>query len=410
MNNIGNTQATIENLFANGDFGFNPDIKSFLVDGMTNLLNSAFLKEREFHLSDNSGDKANGFYPPRNINLGTTSIPISIPRARSGDFYPGLLPKYSRNIGDEHEKILENIVLNCKNFKSVATTVRSLGLTYSQKQIDSILDDLFIESKKYNERQLDSDWLFVYIDAKVIDMADDSGHIKKAMQYTAIGINMECKKEMLLSTSFFGNESIDLWKKVINNLKNRGLTRVLMLTTDDFSGLNKMISSLLPNCDHQLCLVHLMRNAKKNFDNKVYELFIQFISKIYLSGSFDDAYDKFNKFIDETIEKDHKSYAKYLRERVKNYVAFTKYPNDIKPLIRTTNPVEGVNNAIEITKRASGGYFHSEREINIKMKIIFDNLRNAKWKNPVPKIKGNFSQLNQMFFKRFEGEIDEKFC
>lgn len=56
MNNTNNTQATIEDLFTNCDFGFNPDIKSFLVDGMTNLLNSAFLKERDFHLSDNISD------------------------------------------------------------------------------------------------------------------------------------------------------------------------------------------------------------------------------------------------------------------------------------------------------------------------------------------------------------------
>ena len=35
---------------------------------------------------------------------------------------------------------------------------------------------------------------------------------------------------------------------------------------------------------------------------------------------------------------------------------------------------------------------------------------NSKWKNPIPKIKDNLSQLNQIFFKRSEGEIEEKFC
>lgn len=411
MNNTNNIQATIENFIASGDFGFNPDIKSFLVDGMTNLLQSAFLKEREFHLSDNVDDKANGFNPVRNVNLGTTSIPISLPRTRSGDFYPNILPKYQRNIGGEYERILENIILNCKNFKSVSATVRNLGLGYSQKQIDLILDDLFIEAKKYNERQLDSDWLFLYADAKVIDMADESSSIKKAINFTVVGINMDGKKEMLLSTSFFGNENIDLWKKVIINLKNRGLTRTLMLITDDFSGLNKITNSLLPNSDHQLCIVHLMRNAKKNLDNETYEEFKQLISEIYLSGSFDDAYNKFNKFLDEKLKNKYSSYAKYLKTRAENYLAFTNYPNDIKPLIRSTNAVEGINNAIEITKRNSGGYFHSEKEINIKLKIIFDNLRNSKWQHPVPKIKGNLPALNQMFFERFEAEIDEmKFC
>jgi hypothetical protein len=53
MTNISNTQETISNFLENDNFGFNPDIKSFLIDGVTNLLQFAFLKEREFHLSEN---------------------------------------------------------------------------------------------------------------------------------------------------------------------------------------------------------------------------------------------------------------------------------------------------------------------------------------------------------------------
>ena len=112
--------------------------------------------------------------------------------------------------------MLESIILNCKSFKSIANTLRSLDLPYSPAQTEIILDELFAEAKKYNARQLESDWFFVYMDAKVIDMIDDSGHVKKAVHFLALGINTEMKKEILFSESFFGNESLDLWKKVLH--------------------------------------------------------------------------------------------------------------------------------------------------------------------------------------------------
>jgi transposase-like protein len=262
--------------------------------------------------------------------------------------------------------------------RSIADTVRGLGLTYSPQQLETFLSDLFEESKRFNSRQLESDWAFIYVDAKVIDLVDDSGAIKKAVHFTALGVNLECKKELLLSTSFFGSESLELWKKVIVNLKNRGVTRVLMLITDDFAGLNKMASSLLPSCDHQLCLVHLMRNLKKNFSKKLYEEFSNLLQEIYLSGSFEAASIKLNSFIENQIKPESSSYAKYLKERLENYLAFTKYPNQLRSVIRSTNAVEGINNAIEIARRNSGGYFHSERELAVKTKIIFDNLSQGK--------------------------------
>ena len=59
----------------------------------------------------------------------------------------------------------------------------------------------------------------------------------------------------------------------------------------------------------------------------------------------------------------------------------------INGVAESANAVEGINNAVEIARRSSGGYFHSKREISVKLKIIFDNLMRTKWINPVPKFK-----------------------
>ena len=403
MKNSNINDAQLQELFTGIVEGRSPDIRQFLIDGMSDLLNRAFVAERSVYLSSNgNSNKANG-YSLRNVNFGINSIPVAIPRDRNGDFYPSMMPKYGRNIGENYADILEGIILNSKSFRSISDTVSALGLPYSKEQVEAVLNDLFDESKKFNSRQLNSDWAFVYVDAKVIDMVEEAGSIKKAVHFTVVGIDMNCKKELLLSITFFGSESLEMWKKVINNLKNRGLCRVLMLITDDFSGLNKLLSQMLPNTDHQLCLVHLMRNLKGNLDKNLYEEFSNLMQEIYLCPSFESAYSKLVNFIEEKVKKEHSFYSNYLKERVNNYLAFTKYPQGLRPMIRTTNAVEGINNAIETTRRNSGGYFHSERELAIKMKIIFDNLAKTKWLNPIPKFAANLAQINHMFFERFEG-------
>ena len=187
-------------------------------------------------------------------------------------------------------------------------------------------------------------------------MAEEGGAIKKAVHFTVIGVDMNCKKELLLSAVFFGSESLEMWKKVITNLKNRGLCRVLMFITDDFSGLNKLLSQMLPNTDHQLCLVHLMRNSKGNLDKNLYEEFTSLLQEIYLRPSFESAYSKLVNFIEEKVKKDHSFYANYLKDRVGNYLAFTKYPQGIRAMIRTTNAVEGINSSIETARRNFGSY------------------------------------------------------
>ena len=144
-----------------------------------------------------------------------------------------------------------------------------------------------------------------------------------------------------------------------------------------------------------------MRNALKNFDQKTYEEFKQLIDDLYRLSSFDDAYSRFKLFLTENL-KNYSSYAKYLEDRVENYLAFMKYPKNLRPMIRSTNAVEGINNPVEIARRSSGGYFHSEREISVKLKIVFDNLMRTKWRNPIPKFKASLSQVSQIFSDRFE--------
>jgi len=377
-------------------------LRGFLLGGLGHLVNRASLTERKLFLQDHPEDSANGFSPQRELKLGISPLSIQVPRTRSGDFYPALLNKYERTISGDYETILMKLLLNAKNFATVKRSLHSLGLPYRPDQLDELIDEIHATSKTLFSRRLDPDWFFLYIDAKCITMINESHRADQAVVFTTIGVTMDCKKEVLSIQLFWGNESTDLWKKVLHGLKNRGLTRLFMLITDDFSGLTPVVKSMLPTTKHQLCHVHLLRNALRHLDKDDYNSFKQRLSDLALASDFDAARSRFLELAD-SLKSKHSVWAKHLSDRADQFSAFAYLPRSLRPHIKSTNPVEGVNNHIEIIKRCSGGIFHSEREFAVKLKIMTDSLH-LKWRNPSPRFKEHLHELHRLFSLTFESD------
>ena len=101
-------------------------------------------------------------------------------------------------------------------------------------------------------------------------MINECNRVDQAVVFTVVGVNIDCKKEILAVHLFWGNESINLWKKVFHDLKNRGRTRVLMRITDDVSSLIPVVKTLFPQFKHQCCHGHLLRNAAHHLNKDEY--------------------------------------------------------------------------------------------------------------------------------------------
>lgn len=57
----------------------------------------------------------------------------------------------------------------------------------------------------------------------------------------------------------------------------------MLIVSDDFSGLSSAISALFPDTNHQLCLIHMKRNLRRNMskgDVKAFHEELQIIKRI----------------------------------------------------------------------------------------------------------------------------------
>ena len=379
------------------------DVQNYLQAGFSALLNATLLKERTIYLDEHLQDRANGFAPIRQLHIKTTPISVERPRTRQG-FYPLILPKHQRHIPEGYQELLEQILLEAKSFDAALRTMQAMGLSYSHKELESLLVELEKEAKAFHERPLAPDWLILYIDAKELDLKDEHNQVKKAVHFLVIGVNFEARKEVLCSRIFWGNEILDCWRQVFVELKNRGVTRILITITDDFSGLKNLFEGFWPHCDHQFCTVHLLRNAHSHLAPKDYSLFTDAWREIIAASSPDTARSKWLALL-EKLRENYSAWVEHVQTRTDHYLRFMNYPNILRRNLRSTNLPEGINNLIETLRRNAGGHFHSDRELKIKMKILIDQLSNRKWTKPNPMIIYHRSTLIQMFKQRFEAEL-----
>ena len=119
----------------------------------------------------------------------------------------------------------------------------------------------------------------VFIDAIHFSVCDE--HIvKKIAAYIILGINDEGEKEVL-SITVGENESAKYWLGVFNDLKNRGMQDILILSADGLIGIKESIVAALPNTEYQRCIVHQVRNTLRYVAEKDKKAFANDLKSIY---------------------------------------------------------------------------------------------------------------------------------
>jgi len=364
------------------------------------LLSSVGLAERKAYLEHVVQDKPNGFYD-RSLQLGTIPLDVRVPRTRTGEFRPATLPPlYQRGYSEETQALLLSLLASARSLSAVKDALQKMGLSSSQQELERVTTDLVEELDLRNSRPLDPDLLAVFLDGKYIEFRDGD-RLRSACIYVIVGLRRDGKKQVLTCLPRAGRENLEDWKAVLRNLIERGLRRVLLLVQDDFSGLLPITQSLFPNTDIQLCAVHMQRNAKTHLTKPDATEFQQRWRAIKSSWNLEVANQQFEQLCDR-FAKNYSSFIGELRKKRLHYLAFLNYPESIRRSLSTTNVVEAINGQLEIMRRNSGGYFHSEDTLKLKLGLAVTSLEQGRWKSPGRAICSVLHQFNAMFQSRFE--------
>ena len=365
------------------------------------LVSSAGTAERNLYLEKTSDDKPNGFYD-RSLQVGTIPVEIRVPRSRSGEFRPSSLPlPYRRGYSAEVESLLLGLLGSSRSINAAKDALHKMGLSSSAQDLERVATGMIEELELRNSRPLDPDMLAVFVDGKYVELREGD-KLRSACIYLVVGLGRDGKKRILSCIAKPGRESLEDWKFVLRGLLERGLRRVMIFIQDDFSGLMPISQSFFPNADVQLCAVHMQRNAKTHLSKTDSTEFQQRWRAIKSSWDVEVGNRQFEELCDRFV-KAYPTWIAELRKKRPHYLAFLKYPEYMRKSFSTTNLVEAINGQLEIMRRNSGGYFHSEDTLKFKLGLAVSSLENGKWRTANHRIFSVLPQLDAMFQSRFEG-------
>jgi transposase-like protein len=389
----------VEEIYARKEAGELPSL-SFLLES---LLNEIMRRERDRFLRLNQGEQANGFYQ-RNLHLTLGKLSLKVPRVRYGKtFRPAILPPRWKRADKDYEELLIAMLANGYSQAQMERALKALDLPFSKDALQDAMTLIEDQLDFYKTQPLKGDWFAIFIDAYWAKLRTSEGKLQEISLFVAVGVDLEGNKEVLGFWVHRGRERKGLWVEVFQDLVNRGVHRVLVFVTDDFKGIHEVIEKLFPYADHQLCHLHLRRNLKRELSQEAYKEAGALLSKLRRADDQEEGKELFGRLC-EVVRREKPKLAQLLSAKSDRYLAFLGYPEEVRKHVYTTNVVESINAGIEQMRLELGGYFPSQRCLEVNLFIQIVNLQDKWWKKPLPTVRSVSYQLCQLFTLRYELE------
>jgi putative transposase len=363
------------------------------------LLEAAMMGELEQHLDrDTEPNRKNGF-TSKTVKSSLGAFELDTPRDRNGSFEPLAVKKHQTQLTDEIENKILALYTHGTSYSAIQDCILELyGLELSSGTISAITDKLIPELKQWQERELESIYPIVWLDAIFYKIKENGRYVTKAL-YTLLGLTLEGKKD-LLGIHLSDTEGAHYWLSVLTSLHNRGVKDILIACVDGLKGFPDAIGSIFPHAEVQLCIVHQIRNSLKYVASKNQKEFIADLKNVYRAPTKNAA----EMALDDLENKWGSRYPvviKSWRDKWENLSVYFKYPDEIRKIIYTTNAVEAVHRQFrKLTKTKSG--FPNENSL---LKLLYaGSLYLAKgWTRPVQ----NWNLALSQFSIHFSGRIDK---
>ena len=330
--------------------GYNPitskDLNSVMKDIFENAIQKIMNKEFDsfigYEKNDNKLDKdnyRNGYYS-KNVNSEYGKMELEIPRDRNAEFEPIIVKKYERDISELVDMIFTLYAKGMSTRDVSDFMYQKYGVNYSPSQISQITNEIIEDARLWQNRKLDEYYPIIYIDAIHFNVIENNIVTKKAT-YVILGINSEGQKE-LLGLYIGENESAKFWMFVLNTLKNRGISKIDIICSDNLKGISQSIQTIYPESKQQRCIVHMIRNSTKFVYYKDLKEFCEDLKTIYQANNISNAEENLDIF-EEKWGKKYSASVSIWRRNWAEIITMFNYSPGIRKMIYTTNPIENLN-------------------------------------------------------------------
>ena len=358
--------------------------------------------DRQTDIDQDDRNYRNG-YSKKTLRSSFGDVDLDVPRDRKAEFEPQIIKKYE-TVCNELDKKIISLYAKGMSTRDIQAEVEDLyGITLSPSMISKITDKVIATATEWQNRMLDEIYPIVYLDAMYFKVRSNGKIVNKAV-YICLGYTLEGYKD-ILGIWVDEAEGAKFWLSICNDLKNRGVKKILIACMDGLKGLPQAIKTVFPTVDIQTCIVHQIRNSIKYIASKDKKAFMKDLKEVYKATTEELALAQ----LDNLKEKWGSNYGMVIDSWYNNWNnldTFFKFSPQIRKLIYTTNVLEGFNRQVrKFTKVRT--IFPTDESLNKCVYLATMEIMEImeKWTQPIHNWRTTLAELSLYFEEQLRDEL-----
>lgn len=308
---------------------------------------------------------------PRLLATQAGDVSLRIPKLRQGSFFPVILEP-RRRIDQALYAVVMEAYVNGVSTRSVEDLVAALGIDsgISKSEVSRICTGLDETVEAFRTRPLHhTEFPYVFLDATYLHVRRP-GQVTSMAVIVATGVSATGGREVL-GVDVGDSEDEVFWRGFLRSLKERGLSGVRLVVSDQHAGLVAALRRVLQGVAHQRCRVHFVRNllalvpeSHKDMVAAVFRTIFAQPDPATVAATWDSVRDQ--------LAAAFPKIGPLMDEAKAEVVAFTAFPRSHWPKIWSTNPLERVNKEIKRRARVVGIFPNDAAVIRLVGAVLSD--------------------------------------
>jgi transposase-like protein len=268
-----------------------------------------------------------------------------VPQDRDGTFSTKLFARYQRTEKALVLALMEMYVVGVSTRKVARVTEELCGTTFSKSTVSALCGRLDAELEAWRARSLsDHTWPYLFVDARY-EKVRRGGRVVSQGVLIVNGVRDDGFRE-IVGVDCVETESEATYHQLFSDLKARGLSGVVLVTSDAHPGLKAAIARHFQGASWQRCQVHFGRDLLKTVAFKHRKRLTADLREIWAAATMPSALDTASRVADRWRET-HPGIAEAIDENIEECLTVLCFPAGHRLFLRTNNALERLNQEIK---------------------------------------------------------------
>ena len=295
--------------------------------------------------TDERENSRNG-YRMRPWDTRVGSIDLAVPKLRRGVYSPEFLLQPRRRAEKALVAVVCQAYVEGVSTRRVDDLVRAMGIEgISKSEVSRMAEELDHVVAEFRNRPLDAGpYRYLWIDG-VTQRVREGGRVVNVTAVIATAVNAE-RHRVIVGFDIVTTEDTAAWTAFLRSLVARGLSGVELVISDAHGGIKAAIAQVLADASWQRCRTHFMANLASKVAKGNWPMIAALVRSIFEQPDRETTWAQLADVVDKLTQAGFNAVVTYVMDAADDILAFSAFPTEHWPKIRSNNPQERLNKEI----------------------------------------------------------------